>query len=137
MYSTTIYFFIDQDECSITGMCANGNCVNGDGSFTCRCHPGYTLSPTRQSCIGKYFSKNSWLHNDKTEVYFLFFKHLHARKEFWLVKCNFEKLFQFNEHKILSLRITSSLLCKFIFIWVYIFIWVTIPEFSNILLNSE
>lgn len=47
-------FCTDVDECSETGMCDHGSCVNIDGSFKCICEPGYTLSPSGKTCIGKY-----------------------------------------------------------------------------------
>jgi hypothetical protein len=43
----------DHDECSQTGMCANGQCINMDGSFKCQCHSGFILSPSGHSCVGK------------------------------------------------------------------------------------
>nr|CAD7439562.1 unnamed protein product [Timema bartmani] len=41
----------DHNECSETGMCANGLCINMDGSFKCQCNNGYILSPTGHACI--------------------------------------------------------------------------------------
>jgi hypothetical protein len=43
----------DHDECSQTGMCANGQCINMDGSFKCHCHSGFILSPSGHACVGK------------------------------------------------------------------------------------
>jgi len=34
-------------------MCANGKCLNVQGSFQCRCKPGFVMSQTGHSCIGK------------------------------------------------------------------------------------
>nr|CAD7423795.1 unnamed protein product [Timema monikensis] len=42
---------INHNECSETGMCANGLCINMDGSFKCQCNNGYILSPTGHACI--------------------------------------------------------------------------------------
>nr|CAD7591983.1 unnamed protein product [Timema genevievae] len=41
----------DHNECSETGMCANGLCINMDGSFKCQCNNGYILSSTGHACI--------------------------------------------------------------------------------------
>ena len=40
------------DECEHDGMCPNGVCVNVDGSYVCRCDPGFRQSPNQQICIG-------------------------------------------------------------------------------------
>jgi len=50
-----VYCIADHDECSETGMCANGQCINMDGSFKCQCHSGFILSPSGHACIGKVF----------------------------------------------------------------------------------
>lgn len=50
-------FIADHDECSQTGMCANGQCINMDGSFKCQCYSGFILSPSGHACIGKLFVK--------------------------------------------------------------------------------
>ena len=46
-------FFADHDECSETGMCANGVCTNMDGSFKCVCNDGYVLSSSGFACTGE------------------------------------------------------------------------------------
>lgn len=46
-------YISDHDECSETGMCANGLCINMDGSFKCQCKVGFILSPTGHACVGK------------------------------------------------------------------------------------
>lgn len=50
---------MDLDECSETGMCANGKCVNIDGSFKCVCDSGYRLGPDRKVCVGKQCIKST------------------------------------------------------------------------------
>jgi len=42
----------DMDECEHDGMCPNGVCINVDGSYICRCNPGFRQSPNQQICIG-------------------------------------------------------------------------------------
>lgn len=44
-------------------MCNNGHCINMNGSFKCKCNDGYVLSPTKNTCIGKYaiLSSLRWL----------------------------------------------------------------------------
>lgn len=44
--------FLDHDECEKNGMCANGKCLNVQGSFQCRCKSGFVMSQTGHSCIG-------------------------------------------------------------------------------------
>lgn len=47
---------VDSNECEeIAGICANGDCINLDGGFSCRCKSGFRLSSTRDSCLGKTF----------------------------------------------------------------------------------
>ena len=49
-----IQCFPDMNECETTGMCPNGECVNGMGSYTCKCKPGFIQSPNQQVCEGKH-----------------------------------------------------------------------------------
>lgn len=46
-------FPLDHNECEKNGMCANGKCLNVQGSFQCRCKSGFVMSQTGHSCIGK------------------------------------------------------------------------------------
>ncbi len=39
------------DEC-VSNPCVNGDCVNTQGSYHCKCHDGYQGTPTKQACIG-------------------------------------------------------------------------------------
>lgn len=41
----------DINECTMQGVCHNGECLNTQGSFRCTCKPGYTLDQMR--CVGK------------------------------------------------------------------------------------
>lgn len=42
------------NECDvIPNACPNGQCVNTEGSYFCRCNPGYELSADRTQCLGK------------------------------------------------------------------------------------
>lgn len=44
----------DVNECAENpGVCANGHCVNTDGSFRCECPFGYSLDYTGISCVGE------------------------------------------------------------------------------------
>jgi len=44
---------VDVDECrEMTGVCANGDCINLLGSFNCICHIGHRLTADRTTCIG-------------------------------------------------------------------------------------
>lgn len=43
----------DHNECATTTMCANGVCLNEDGSFTCLCNPGFLLAPGGRHCVGE------------------------------------------------------------------------------------
>ena len=42
----------DMNECEKSGMCPNGECINMDGSYKCRCNRGYKQSPNQQVCLG-------------------------------------------------------------------------------------
>lgn len=48
-------FMLDHDECEKNGMCANGKCLNVQGSFQCHCKSGFVMSKTGYSCIGNLF----------------------------------------------------------------------------------
>lgn len=48
-------YFPDINECEeTTGVCANGRCMNLDGSFSCICNEGYRPSPNREFCTGTH-----------------------------------------------------------------------------------
>lgn len=53
-WSLVFFFnpFLDHNECEKNGMCANGKCLNVQGSFQCRCKSGFVMSQTGHSCIG-------------------------------------------------------------------------------------
>ena len=54
LYYFTVYVILDVDECeTVSGICVNGDCVNLEGSFTCRCRNGFRLSSSRDACIGE------------------------------------------------------------------------------------
>jgi len=45
----------DVNECLlITSLCENGECVNNDGSYRCKCKMGYQLDETGKKCVGEY-----------------------------------------------------------------------------------
>ena len=51
-----IYWFFlaaDINECYELGRCANGQCVNVQGSYYCQCNPGFDLTEDRMSCQGR------------------------------------------------------------------------------------
>ena len=52
IYPNIFSHHLDHDECEENGMCANGKCINMDGSFKCQCHEGFVLSASGHSCIG-------------------------------------------------------------------------------------
>ncbi|XP_051869024.1 latent-transforming growth factor beta-binding protein 2-like [Pristis pectinata] len=41
----------DINECLMSGMCQNANCLNTRGSYRCTCNPGYMLDTSRSHCI--------------------------------------------------------------------------------------
>ncbi|XP_074651609.1 fibrillin-3-like [Tubulanus polymorphus] len=41
----------DVDECDEMDACANGMCINTDGSYRCECKTGYMLLPDGKTCI--------------------------------------------------------------------------------------
>ncbi|XP_038630226.1 latent-transforming growth factor beta-binding protein 2-like [Scyliorhinus canicula] len=41
----------DINECLMSGMCKNANCLNTRGSYRCTCKPGYMLDTSRSHCI--------------------------------------------------------------------------------------
>lgn len=45
-------FLSDINECSMQGVCQNGDCLNTLGSFKCSCKAGWVLE--RNGCVGEY-----------------------------------------------------------------------------------
>ncbi|XP_067848101.1 latent-transforming growth factor beta-binding protein 2-like [Heptranchias perlo] len=41
----------DINECLMSGICQNANCLNTRGSYRCTCKPGYMLDTSRSHCI--------------------------------------------------------------------------------------
>lgn len=42
----------DVNECRhLSGLCQNGECINNDGSYRCKCKMGYKLDPTGKKCV--------------------------------------------------------------------------------------
>ena len=55
MINISLYYvpFSDVNEClTIPGLCANGDCINKEGSFKCRCPEGFIMTDDGRSCIG-------------------------------------------------------------------------------------
>lgn len=45
----------DVDECKhMSSLCENGECVNNDGSYRCKCKMGFKLDASRKKCVGKF-----------------------------------------------------------------------------------
>lgn len=52
--SFTIHYFYtleDINECTMQGVCHNGDCLNTLGSFKCSCKAGFVLE--RNRCVGE------------------------------------------------------------------------------------
>lgn len=46
----------DVDECSSdSGLCQNGDCINLEGSYHCRCYTGFEISKDGKDCIGRLY----------------------------------------------------------------------------------
>ncbi|KAK6307218.1 hypothetical protein J4Q44_G00223660 [Coregonus suidteri] len=41
----------DINECLMSGICKNAECLNTRGSYRCTCKPGYMLDPARSHCV--------------------------------------------------------------------------------------
>ena len=50
------FTYIDVDECSGGSNKCDQTCTNTEGSYTCSCNSGYTLSSDGRSCNGMYSS---------------------------------------------------------------------------------
>ncbi|XP_015767198.1 PREDICTED: fibrillin-3-like [Acropora digitifera] len=47
-----IIYIADVNECRhLSGLCQNGECINNDGSYRCKCKMGYKLDPTGKKCV--------------------------------------------------------------------------------------
>lgn len=59
MYSYVIMllwlmYFVDVDECwYLLNFCENGECINNDGSYWCKCKMGYKFDLIGKKCVGK------------------------------------------------------------------------------------
>ena len=54
MFPCTVLYIADVNECRhLSGLCQNGECINNDGSYRCKCKMGYKLDPTGKKCVGK------------------------------------------------------------------------------------
>lgn len=47
-------FFKDINECLNNNGGCSQECANTQGSFECRCHPGFQLGINRKSCYSQY-----------------------------------------------------------------------------------
>ena len=47
-------FCADVDECSLSGICVHGDCINLDGSYSCSCNLGYQATLNGKACEGAY-----------------------------------------------------------------------------------
>ena len=54
---------LDINECNDTSECANGTCVNNDGSFTCICDDGFMANLDQNACDGNVFILSGKLSN--------------------------------------------------------------------------
>ena len=50
-FYTTLPDLEDINECSMQGVCQNGDCLNTLGSFKCSCKAGFVLD--RNRCVGE------------------------------------------------------------------------------------
>ena len=49
-----VFRFVDVNEClHMSSLCENGECVNNDGSYRCKCKMGYKLDATGKKCVGR------------------------------------------------------------------------------------
>ena len=53
MITTVLFNSLDIDECAEENVCANGECHNEDGTFSCRCNPGFEPNYDGTECVGK------------------------------------------------------------------------------------
>ena len=53
-YCILICTVIDTDECVSGEHNCDQNCHNNEGSYTCTCEDGYTLSNDGKTCVGVY-----------------------------------------------------------------------------------
>lgn len=52
-----MFCVVDVNECLyIMLFCENGECVNNDGSYWCKCKMGYQLDEIGKKCVGEYLS---------------------------------------------------------------------------------
>ena len=56
------------DECTDNNGNCSHDCVNTDGSYYCKCHPGYILQSNKHECEGK------WIHTFADDITTIIFK---------------------------------------------------------------
>lgn len=52
--SLTVCVCSDINECQDTRLCANGHCINTEGSFQCQCYSGYQPTQEGSHCEGEH-----------------------------------------------------------------------------------
>lgn len=49
-----LHIFTDINECLLSGICKNAECLNTKGSYRCLCKPGFMLDTESRQCVCKY-----------------------------------------------------------------------------------
>jgi len=49
----------DINECQDNRLCANGHCINTEGSFRCQCYSGYQPTQEGSHCEGQLIMTNT------------------------------------------------------------------------------
>ena len=63
-----LFTFIDINECEPSFETCEHLCTNNNGSFTCYCQPGYSITTDQLSCLGKILHHVSICNSSLTQL---------------------------------------------------------------------
>ena len=66
---TCVFFFSDNDECSLRIDDCVQTCTNTEGNFFCGCNTGFQLNSDRATCDGEYYMKHTHVYIKEHNMY--------------------------------------------------------------------
>ena len=66
---TCVFFFSDNDECSLRIDDCVQTCTNTEGNFFCGCNTGFQLNSDGATCDGEYYMKHTHVYIKEHNMY--------------------------------------------------------------------